>query len=210
MKSFTDLFIRRPVLAIVVNLGERLDSGKPIVSLQSLSPVYANFSLPQQDLAQLKTSLAVKISSDSYPDRTFDGTLTALNPDLDSITRSVTLQATSDNNEQLLRPGMFVRVAVVLPQALPVLAIPATAVLSAPFGDSVYVIEPSTNSAGGLVVRQQIVRTGPAQGNSVSVLSGLKPGDRVASAGLSKLRNGSQVTVNNDIVPPTVKNPANS
>ena len=194
----------------LVNLGELLDAGKPIVSLQSLSPVYANFSLPQQDLAQLKTGLAVKISSDSYPGQTFDGTLTALNPDLDSITRSVTLQATSDNGEQLLRPGMFVRVAVVLPQALPVLAIPATAVLSAPFGDSVYVIEPSTNSAGGLVVRQQIVRTGPAQGNSVSVLSGLKPGDRVASAGLSKLRNGSQVTVNNDIVPPTVKNPANS
>jgi membrane fusion protein (multidrug efflux system) len=194
----------------LVNAGASVDARKPLVSLQSLTPVYADFSLPQQNLSQLKTGQAVQVACDAYPDQKFDGTLTAINPDLDATTRSVTLRATLENTNQLLRPGMFVRVAVVLPQAQPVLAIPATAVLSAPFGDTVYVIEPSTNSVGGLVVRQQIVRTGPAQGNSVSVLSGLKSGDRVASAGLSKLRNGSQVTVNNDIVPPTVKNPANS
>jgi membrane fusion protein, multidrug efflux system len=103
-----------------------------------------------------------------------------------------------------------VRVAVVLPQAQSVLAVPATSILSAPFGDSVYVIEQSTNSAGGLVVRQQFVRTGPSHGDSVSVLTGLKAGDRVVSAGLFKLRNGAPVTVNNDIVPPTVKNPSDS
>ena len=193
----------------LVNLGEQLDVGKPIVSLQSLSPVYANFSLPQQDLAQLKTGLTVRISTDSYPGQTFDGTLTALNPDLDATTRSVTLQATFENTNQLLRPGMFVRVAVVLPQAQPVLVIPATAVLSAPFGDSVYVIEPQAGSTN-LVVRQQVVRTGQIQGSSVSVLSGLKPGDHVGSAGLFKLHNGSPVKVNNEIVPPQVKNPSNS
>ena len=102
---------------------------------------------------------------------------------------------------------MFVRVEVVLPQAQPVLAIPATAVLSAPFGDSVYVIEPSTNSAGGLVVRQQFVRTGQSHGDFVSVLSGLKPGDRVVSAGLFKLHNNAPVTVNNDITPKPSKTP---
>jgi membrane fusion protein (multidrug efflux system) len=105
---------------------------------------------------------------------------------------------------------MFVRVAVVLPQAQPVLAVPATAILSAPFGDSVYVIEQSTNSSGGLVVRQQFVRTGESHGDSVSVLSGLKSGDRVVSAGIFKLRNGSPVTVNNDIVPPSVNSPPDS
>ncbi len=194
----------------LVNAGASVDARKSLISLQSLTPVYADFSLPQQNLSQLKTGQAVQVACDAYPDQKFDGTLTAINPDLDATTRSVTLRATFENTNQLLRPGMFVRVAVVLPQAKPVLAIPATAVLSAPFGDTVYVIEPSTNSAGGLVVRQQIVRTGPAQGNSVSVLSGLKPGDRVASTGLFKLRNGSPVTVNNDIVPPTVKNPSNS
>ena len=192
----------------LVNVGASVDARRPLVSLQSLTPVYADFSLPQQNLSQLKTGQAVQVICDAYPGQKFDGTLTAINPDLDAATRSVTLRATFENTNQLLRPGMFVRVAVVLPQAKDVLAVPATAILSAPFGDSVYVIEQATNAAGGLVVRQQIVRTGPTQGNSVSVLSGLKPGDRVVSAGLFKLRNGSPVTVNNDIVPPAVNNPS--
>jgi membrane fusion protein (multidrug efflux system) len=166
--------------------------------------------MPQQNLSQLKTGQAVQVACDAYPGQTFDGTLTAINPDLDSATRSVTLQATFTNTNQLLRPGMFVSVAVVLPQAQPVLAIPATAVLSAPFGDSVYVIEQSTNSDGGMIARQQFVRTGQSHGDSVSVLTGLKSGDRVVSAGIFKLRNGSPVTINNDIVPPTVKNPPDS
>jgi membrane fusion protein (multidrug efflux system) len=194
----------------LVNLGEQLDVGKAIVSLQSLTPVFADFSMPQQNLSQLKTGQAVQVACDAYPGQTFDGTLTAINPDLDSATRSVTLQATFTNTNQLLRPGMFVSVAVVLPQAQPVLAIPATAVLSAPFGDSVYVIEQSTNSDGGMIARQQFVRTGQSHGDSVSVLTGLKSGDRVVSAGIFKLRNGSPVTINNDIVPPTVKNPPDS
>jgi len=184
----------------LVNLGEQLDVGKAIVSLQSLSRVYANFSLPQQDLARLKTGLAVRISSDSYPGRTFDGTLTALNPDLDSATRSVTLQATLDNNDQSLRPGMFVRVEVLFSDEQTVLAIPATAVLSAPFGDSVYVLETQASTTN-LVARQQFIRTGLIHGDFVSVESGLKAGDSVVSAGVFKLRNGVSVQVNNTDVP---------
>jgi len=192
----------------LVNLGESLDARKSIVSLQSLTPVFADFSLPQQNLSQLQTGLPVQLTSDSYPDQKFDGTLTAINPDLDAATRSVTLRATFENTNQLLRPGMFVRVAVVLPQAQPVLVVPATAILSvAGITEAVYVIEPSTNSAGGLVVRQQIVRTGPTQGNFVSVLTGLKAGDRVASAGIFKLHSGTPVTVNNDLVPKPSKTP---
>ncbi|HEX3855840.1 MAG TPA: efflux RND transporter periplasmic adaptor subunit [Verrucomicrobiae bacterium] len=193
-----------------VNVGATLDARRALVSLQSLTPVYADFSMPQQNLSQLKTGQAVQVTCDAYPGQKFDGVLTAINPDLDAATRSVPLRATFENTNQLLRPGMFVRVAVVLPQAGAVLAIPATAVLSAPFGDSVYVIEQSTNSAGGLVVRQQFVRTGQSHGDSVSVLTGLKAGDKVVSAGLFKLRNGAPVTINNDIVPPTVKNPPDS
>jgi len=191
----------------LVNVGASLEARRPVISLQSLMPVYADFSLPQQDLAQLTTGSPVQVTCDAYPGRKFDGTLTAINPDLDATTRSVTLRATFDNTNQLLRPGMFVRVEVALPQAQPVLAIPSTAILSAPFGDSVYLIEPSTNSAGGLVVRQQFVRTGQSHGDFVSVLSGLKPGDRVVSAGLFKLRNGAPVTVNNDIMPKPSKTP---
>jgi membrane fusion protein (multidrug efflux system) len=191
----------------LVNLGESLDARKAIVSLQSLAPVYADFSLPQQNLSLLQAGQAVLVTSDAYPGQTFDGTLTAINPDLDAATRSVTLQATLANTNQWLRPGMFVRVAVVLAQAQPMLVVPATAVLSAPYGDSVYLIEPSTNAAGGLVVRQQFVRTGQSHGDFVSVLTGLKPGDRVVSAGLFKLRNGAPVTVNDDIMQKPSKTP---
>jgi membrane fusion protein (multidrug efflux system) len=197
----------------LVNLGETLDARTPIVSLQSLTPVYANFSLPQQTLAQLKTGLSVQVSCDAYPGEKFAGTLTAINPDLDATTRSVTLQATFENADQLLRPGMFVRVAVVLPEAKPVLAIPQTAVLSAPYGDSVYLIEPqTTNGVTSLIVQQKIIRTGRALGDFVSVESGLQAGDRVVSVGVFKLHNGVSVQENNTNSPPAslTPNPPNS
>jgi membrane fusion protein (multidrug efflux system) len=186
----------------LVNVGTTMDARRALISLQSLTPVYADFSMPQQNLSQIKTGQSVQLTCDAYPDQKFDGVLTAINPDLDATTRSVALRATLENTNQLLRPGMFVRVAVTLPQAQPVLAVPATAILSiAGTAEAVYVIEPSTNSAGGLVVRQQIVRTGETHGDFVSVLDGLKPGDRVVSAGLFKLHNGAPVTINNEIVP---------
>ena len=188
----------------LVNLGQYLDTGKPIVSLQSLTPIYAGFSLPQQELARLKTGMKVRVTTDAYPGRQFEGTLTAINPDLDQQTRSVGLQATFTNAEQLLRPGMFARVEVLLPEERPVLVIPATSVLSATYGDSVYVIEskPATNNGtAGLVVRQQFIRVGGARGDFVSVESGLKAGERVVGAGIFKLRNGMAVTENNELVP---------
>jgi len=184
----------------LVNLGELLDVGKPIVSLQALSPIYCDFSLPQQNLAQLKPGLQVRVSSDSYPDQSFAGLVTAINPDLDSTTRSVRLQATFENADQRLHPGMFVRVEVVFPEEQTVLAVPATSILSAPYGDSVYVVEANvTNST--LAVRQQFVHTGRSRGDFISITSGLKTGDRVVSAGTFKLRNGMSVKENNETTP---------
>jgi membrane fusion protein (multidrug efflux system) len=197
----------------LVNLGELLAAGKAIVSLQSLAPVYADFSLPQQELARLKTGLAVRVFSDTYPDQHFDGTLTAINPDLDATTRSVRLQATFANTEQLLRPGMFVRVEVIFPEEQTVLAVPATAILSAPYGDSVYVIESHPAKNGGkpeAVVSQKFVHTGRLRGDFISILSGLKAGERVVSAGVFKLRNGMSVQENNDLVPRAVEKPSPS
>jgi membrane fusion protein, multidrug efflux system len=187
----------------LVNLGQYLDAGKAIVSLQSLAPVYADFSLPQQELARLKTGMKVRVTTDAYPDRNFEGVLTAINPDLDQSTRSVTLQATLDNQDQALRPGMFARVEVLLPEEQPVLVIPATSVLSAPYGDSVFVIEskPGKDGKPELTVRQQLLRTGRARGVFLSVESGLKPGDKIVSSGVFKLRNGMIVVENNDLVP---------
>jgi membrane fusion protein (multidrug efflux system) len=190
-----------------VNAGEYLEAGKPVVSLQSLAPVYGDFTLPQQELARLKTGLPVRVTTDAYPDKVFTGELTAINPDLDPVTRSVRLQATFKNSDQLLRPGMFARMEIVFPEEEPVLAIPATSVLSAPYGDSVYVIEPATNSAGGLVVRQQFIRLGRAKGDFVSVVSGLKPGQRVVSSGLFKLHNQMSVVESNDTEPKSAEKP---
>ena len=195
----------------LVNLGELLDVGKSIVSLQALSPVYCNFSLPQQDLARLKTGLPVRVTTDSYPGQLFEGTLTAMNPDLDPVTRSVQLQATFENAEKRLHPGMFVRVEVVFPEEQTVLAIPSTAIQSEPFGDSVYVVDTNATNQT-LTVRQQFVHTGRVHGDFTSVTSGLKAGDRVVSAGLFKLHNSSRIQENNADTPkPSLSpNPPNS
>lgn len=191
-----------------VNLGEYVEAGKTtIVSLQALDTVYAEFSLPQQELARLKPGQPVQLTADTYPGKRFTGTLTSLNPDLDATTRAIRLQATFENKEHLLRPGMFVRAEVLLPDEQNVLIIPTPSVLSAPYGDSVYVVTPSTNAVGGLVVRQQFIRTGRMRGDYVSVEAGLQEGDKVASSGLFKLRNGSAVVENNELAPKTEQAP---
>jgi len=188
-----------------VNLGQFLDLGKPIVSLQSLQPVYANFSLPQQNLGQLKTGLPVRVTTDAYPGRNFAGIITTINPDLDEATRSVTLQATLDNADEALRPGMFARVSVLLPSDKDVLVIPLTAVLSAPFGDTVYVVEAGTNA--NLVARAQLIRTGVSRGDFITVEAGLKAGDKIVGAGLFRLRNGENVKEDNTLTPKSSQTP---
>ena len=152
--------------------------------------------------------MRVRLNTDAYPDKNFEGKLSAINPELDPSTRSVGLQATFENQEQLLRPGMFARVEVLLPEEKNVLVIPATSVVSAPFGDSVYLIESNTGTnKPGLSVRQQFIRTGLARGDFVSVESGLKAGDRIASAGVFKLRNGMSVVENNELTPKSTEAP---
>jgi len=196
-----------------INLGEFVEAGRTvIVSLQALDRVYADFSLPQQELSRINEGLEVRITTDAYPSQQFSGKLTSLNPDLDITTRSVRVQATLDNPGELLRPGMFARVEVLLPDNQEVLVIPATAIFSAPFGSLVYVINESTNAPNELVVQQQFIRTGRRQGDFVSVQSGLKVGDRIVSVGMFKLRNGKNIVINNEIVPDTklAPKPSNS
>ncbi len=193
-----------------INLGQYLEGGKAIVSLQSLSPIYAEFTLPQQDLAKLRPGMQVNLVTDAYPERQFVGRLTAINPDLNALTRSVGLQATFDNPEQLLRPGMFGRAEVMLATEQPVLVIPATAVFRAPYGDTVFVLEQKaadTNGPARTVVRQQFIRAGRNRGDFVSVETGLKAGEKVASAGLFKLRNGGAVVENNEMAPKASETP---
>jgi membrane fusion protein (multidrug efflux system) len=185
-----------------VNLGQILREGDPIVTLQSLDPIYVDFTLPQQELARLRSGLSVWVTCDCLAGTAIQGRITAVNPLVDAETRNVQLQATVANRAERLRPGMFVNVAVGLPVRQKVLAIPATAVLYAPFGDSVFVVEDAKEGKAGKVVRQQFVRLAEKRGDFVAVTEGLKEGETVVSTGVFKLRNGQAVVVDNRLSPP--------
>jgi membrane fusion protein (multidrug efflux system) len=188
----------------LVNLGQVLNEGEAIVSLQSLDPIYVNFSLPQQQLSSIKAGLAIRVTTDAVPGEIIQGQITAINPQVDAATRNIRVQATVANADERLRPGMYVNVAVVLPGREKVLAIPATAVLYAPYSDSVFLVEDPPHPDPDRpvkVVRQQFAQLGEKHGDFVAVRSGLKEGDTVVSTGVFKLRNGQTVTVNNTLSP---------
>jgi membrane fusion protein, multidrug efflux system len=193
-----------------VNVGQMIDAGQQVVALQSLDPVFADFALPQQYLAQLSAGLDVRVTTDAAPGRVFTGKLSAVNSMVDVATRNVTLQATLENQDHALRPGMFAKIDVVLPQKQRSLVIPGTAVSYAPFGDSVYVIEQKKDPKTGeesQTIRQQFVRIGETRGDFVSVTTGLKAGETIVSTGVFKLRNGMAVTINNDLAPKLEEKP---
>jgi membrane fusion protein (multidrug efflux system) len=186
-----------------VNLGQFVNNGDKIVSLQSLDPIYINFLLPQQLIGGLAPGLKLRVISDAYPGREFEGELTAINSEIDPVTRNIRLQGTLGNPEGKLRPGMFARVDLSLGGADEVVRIPATALMRAPYGDSVFVVEEEAGEDGAkkLTARQRFVRTGRTKGDFVAVTEGLKSGESVVVAGAFKLRNGAHVLVSNDMAP---------
>jgi membrane fusion protein (multidrug efflux system) len=188
----------------LVNLGQNLKAGDSIVSLQALDPIFVDFYLPQQDISKIQPGLSVKISGEGVPAGVPEGKITAISPDVDASTRNVRVQATVSNSDGKLHPGMYVDVSIGLPASGKVLIIPATSVLYAPFGDTIYVVDETTDKDGGekqLTVRQQIVRLGARRGDFVEVLSGLKAGDTIVTSGVFRLRPGSLVKVNNALAP---------
>ena len=188
-----------------VNLGQILREGDPIVTLQSLDSIYVDFTLPQQELSRLRNGLPVQVTCDCLSGAAINGRITTVNPLVDAETRNVKLQATVANRGEKLRPGMFVNVSVGLPVKQKVLAIPATSVLYAPYGDSVFVV---VEGKEGKAVRQQFVRLGEKRGDYVAVTEGLKEGETVVSTGVFKLRNGQEVVVDNRLDPPFAKAPS--
>ncbi len=186
-----------------VNLGQFVDNGDKIVSLQSLDPIFVDFLLPQQLIAGLAVGQPLELITDVYPGRSFEGKLTAINSEIDPVTRNIRLQGTLQNADGALRPGMFARVILTLGEAEEVVSVPATALISAPYGDSVFVLETETAEEGAsrTVARQRFIRTGRARGDFVSVTQGVKPGETVVTAGAFKLRSGTPVEVNNDLAP---------
>ena len=188
----------------LVNLGQNLNEGEPIVSLQTIDPIFVNFSLPQQQIAQVKPGLKVRVTADAQPGQVIEGEITAISPEVDVATRNIRVQATVANRQERLRPGMFVNVAVVLPSREEVIAIPTTAVLYAPYGDTVFVVgETKTEKEAQplTVVRQKIVQLGEKRGDFIAIASGLDKGETVVSTGVFKLRNDQVVVVDNTLAP---------
>jgi membrane fusion protein (multidrug efflux system) len=186
-----------------VELGQVLSAGAPIASLQSTTPIHADFWLPQQALADLQAGQAVQLTTDTFPSATWKGEITAINPEVDAATRNVKVRATFQNPDGRLRPGMFANAQVLSAEKHPVLLVPVTSVLYAPYGDTVFTIESKKDASGkeALTVRQQFVRLGEHRGDFVAVTSGLEKGQRIVSAGAFKLRNGQAVVVNDALAP---------
>jgi membrane fusion protein (multidrug efflux system) len=195
--------IRAPFAGVLglrqVNVGQYLNGGDPVVSLQSMDPVYVNFSVPQQDLAALRVGAEVHVAADSIAIVNSAGRVTAINSVVDEATRNIQVQATFQNPRGVLRPGMFVDVQIAVGTSSRVIALPASAISYAPYGNSVFIVAdirgPNGRSFRG--VRQQFVKLGGGRGDQVAVVSGVKPGEEVVTSGVFKLRNGAAVFVNN-------------
>jgi membrane fusion protein (multidrug efflux system) len=199
--------IRAPFSGVVgirqVNLGQYLGGGDALVTLQSLNPIYVNFRVPQQAAGEMTTgrSVRVKVGESGGDERT--ARITAIDARVDEATRNIQVQATLPNHDGALRPGMFVQTEVVLRASEPVVALPASAISYAPYGDSVFIVTDMTDAKGRTYrgVRQQFVKLGPARGDQIAVVSGVNAGDEVATSGLFKLRNGVAVQINNKAQP---------
>lgn len=199
--------IRAPFSGILgirkVNLGQYLSAGSPVVPLQSLNPIYVDFGVPQQSARQVRVGGNLHVTSEDIAGHVFKGKVTALDSVVDETTRNIQVQATLANPEGKLRPGMFVQVDVGLGPSRSVIALPASAINYAPYGNSVFVITDLKDSKGKTYrgVRQQFVKVEGSRGDQVAVISGVNPGDEVVSSGVFKLRNGAAVTVNNKVQP---------
>jgi len=181
---------------VEVNLGEYLSPGATIVPLQALDPVFVDYTLPERHFAKVKVGQPVKVEVQAYPGRTFEGTISAINPGIESGTRSLRLRATLDNPDHLLRHGMFAEVRTVLPARDDILTLPRTAITYNPYGESVFLIQ---NKDGEQIVQRRPVKTGQVRAGRVEIVKGLQAGQQVVSAGQNKLRNGQAVRIDNSI-----------
>jgi membrane fusion protein (multidrug efflux system) len=191
-----------------VNIGQYLNPGTTLTELEAIDMVFVDFSLPQQRLETISVGMPVRVMVEGI-NFSAEGAVAAINPAVDATTRTLKIRATVPNKDEKLRPGMFAKVAVVLPDKGTVVALPASAVVRASYGDSVFIVEDKKDEAGAAakgpdgkpskVARQQFVRLGEARGDFVSIADGVKPGQEVVTAGAFKLRNGAGIVVNNDI-----------
>jgi multidrug efflux system membrane fusion protein len=192
-----------------VEVGQFLTAGTQIVTLTDLSVLYANFTVTEKDSAALQVGQTVRVAVDAFPGRTFEGKINAIEPQIATDTRNIRVQATLDNPDHILKPGMFATTTVVLPDKPPVVTVPETAVDYTLYGDSVFLITEKKEDDGktSLTVARTFVRTGNRVHGRAEILSGLKAGDRVVAVGQLKLQSGAAVAISTDPAPPIPANP---
>ncbi len=193
-----------------VDLGQYLAPGTPIVALQQLDPIFIDFYMPQQALARVKVGQAVSVKIDTFPDRSFAGKISAINSQVDAATRNVQMRATVENKDKVLLPGMFATVDIDVAAPQKYVTLPQTAISYNSYGDIVYLVDDKGKDANGqpqLVARQIFVTTGETRGDQVAVLSGVKDGDTIVTAGQMKLHNGTPVKIDNTVQPANDPNP---
>ena len=199
--------IRAPFAGVLgirrIDLGQYMNGGDAVVPLQSMDPVYVNFSLPQQEVAALKVGSAVRVEADSLPALGLTGRVTAINSVVDQATRTVQVQATFRNAERRLRPGMYVQVQTTTGTGEPLVALPASAISYAPYGNSVFVVGNLKGPAGKTYrgVEQRFVKLGDGLGDQIAIVSGVKAGEEVVTSGVFKLRTGAAIVIDNKVQP---------
>jgi membrane fusion protein, multidrug efflux system len=194
-----------------VNPGQYLNPGDAIVTLQAIDPIYADFSLPQQQLGQLSVGQTVRVDTNAFDGRTFDGTIQSINPIVDSSTRNVQVEATVDNHERKLLPGMYANVRVDAGEQQRYLTLPQTAITYNPYGATVFIVQPgkAPNAQGKIlpVAQQVFVTPGPTRGDQVAIMKGVSEGTRVVTSGQLKLKNGTPLIIDNRVQPADSPNP---
>jgi membrane fusion protein (multidrug efflux system) len=194
----------------LVDVGQYLEAGTAISTLQALDTIFVDFFLPQQALSSLKTGQQITINSDTYPSDSFTGDITVINPIVDTNTRNVQIRATLNNPKHKLLPGMYVTVSITTGSAQRYITLPRTTITFNSFGSTVYRLENNGQDEKGkakLIAKQSLVTTGATRGDQITILTGVKEGETIVTTGQIKLRNGSPVTVDNSIQPSNDANP---
>lgn len=193
-----------------VDIGQFINAGTAIVTLQNLESIYLDFTVPQQDMNSVKVGQKITLTTDAYPGRTFEGEITTVNPKVEMNTRNIYVRATVSNSDHSLLPGMFANVEITVSDPRKLITVPQTAITYNPYGTTVYVVDEKKEEGAEkptLTARQVFVKTGETRGDQVAIIDGLKEGDAVVVAGQLKIRNGALLEINNDKLPSNDNNP---
>ena len=194
---------------ISINPGQFINSGEKIITLQTIDPIFVDFTLPQSVVAQIEKDQIVNVNTDAFGGKIFQGKITAISPKVDPNTRNIQVEALVSNPDKNLLPGMFANLKIESGEKLRYITVPQTAVTYNPYGSVIYIAKQGTGKDGkpNLEAQQVFVTTGPTRGDQVAILKGVQIGDTIVTSGQLKLKNGTPLIVNNAVVPANNANP---